>query len=77
MVVMSIKCEIRHQHALEALNLAKEMWMPEMFDDFCREWRSLENAGAQMAECQFVGGRLVAYPSEDFTLHMQKWGIYL
>jgi hypothetical protein len=43
---------------------------------FNQEWHDLEASGAVMQEFRLMGDRVVAYPSEDFTLHCAKWGIH-
>jgi hypothetical protein len=76
-VVETIKVELRHERALRALSDAMEEWTNGQRQAFADEWADLVEAGAEVADVQFVGGRVVAYPSEDFTMHLAKWGVHL
>lgn len=75
MAHLNITVENHTGNALAILNRIRREWPAEKADAFADEWYRLEDAGAQMVEVQFLDGRIVAHPSEDFTLHLEKWGV--
>ena len=42
---------------------------------FYAEWQRLVDAGAGLATARLVDGEVQFFPSEDFTMHCEKWGI--
>jgi len=54
--------------------MARE-WSEDKLEAFAMEWKALEAAGAEVAEVQVVGNRIIGHPSEDFTRHLEKWGV--
>jgi hypothetical protein len=42
---------------------------------FYGEWQRLADAGAGLATARLVDGEIQFFPSEDFTMHCEKWGI--
>ena len=42
---------------------------------FYEEWARLADAGAALATARLVGGEIQFFPSEEFTMHCEKWGI--
>jgi hypothetical protein len=77
MASVNLTYEIRISFAMTALANAADDWSTTNRARFKAEWDSLVLHGAETIDCQFIGGRLVAHPSEDFTLHLEKWGVYL
>lgn len=77
MAKVNITIECRFGNALSALSDASKSWPPEKLEAFSDEWDRLAFSGAEMMEHKSLGGRVVAYPSEDFTLHLEKWGVNL
>lgn len=75
MASLSVTIENHTGNALEILNRIQREWTPEKADAFADEWYRLEGAGAQMVEVRFMGGRIIAHPSEEFTRHLEKWGV--
>jgi hypothetical protein len=68
--------EDRTERLLGAMVATVKEWPQEKRDAFASEWRSLELAGAEIGEVQMFGSRFILHPSEDFTRHCAKWGIF-
>lgn len=61
---------------LDAVDSAVATWSEGDKDRFCEDWQALVAAGAEWCDVSFIGGRIVAWPSEDFTAHCAAWDIY-
>lgn len=75
-VGQTINVELHFKRLLDALGDVAETWTEETAEKFAAEWMVLEAAGAEIVESRMFGGRLVAYPSDDFTKHCAKYGIH-
>ena len=76
--VMEIKVKTYFGNAFDALKVAAERWPDEKRERFQREWYDLVDAGAELVEMRLVPGiGFQAYPSEDFTQYLAKWGVHL
>ncbi len=73
-VVFSVRAELRLDGFYRALDALSE-WPAETALRFHDEWGALVRAGAEFVEVKYVGGRIVAYPSEELSRHMAKWGL--
>ncbi len=67
--------EVRTGAAMAILERMGREWPEEKMRAFVDEWKALEVAGAQIAEVQIIGSRIIGHPSEDFTRHLEKWGV--
>ena len=74
MAKVSISFEIYIDRLIDAVK--RSNLSDEQKQRFACEWRALEDAGAEMIDCGYLGGRIVAHPSEDFTAFCAKWGIH-
>lgn len=74
-VMDGIKIECHTGPVMDVLERMAREWPHEKLRQFAMEWEALEAAGAEIAEVQVIGNRVVGYPSEDFTLHLEKWGV--
>lgn len=63
--------------AMAALADTAADWPASKRNEFNEEWKRLQSAGAELLDSQMIDGVLVAYPSPDFTAHLEKWGIHL
>lgn len=76
-VVAEIVVETYFDRLLFALREAVETWPEYKIAKFSDDWKRLESNGAEMIDMRRIGGRFVAHPSEDFTMHCQFYGVYL
>lgn len=72
--VLSVSAELRLDGFYRAMEITKG-WPAEKALRFHDEWDALVKAGAEFVEVKYVGGRIVAYPSEELSRHMAKWGL--
>jgi hypothetical protein len=72
--VFSVSAELRLDGFYRALEITKT-WPVDKRFRFHAEWQALVKAGAEFVEVKYVGGRIVAYPSEELSRHMAKWGL--
>ena len=64
-------------HIIPAVLAGSKRWPQSKRDKFMSDWVLLEASGANLTEVEFIGGRFLTYPSEDFVLHMRAWGLFL
>lgn len=76
MASVHIKLHLHYERLAQALADACNGWSENRKNRFVVEWRALEAAGAEMVDVRFVKGVVQAFPSEDFTMHCAKWGVY-
>ena len=74
MAKVELKIETRVCRIVSAIS--DKNWTHGEKQKFHDEWDSLIKHGAEMIDTQFIGSRLVAYPSSDFTMHCAKYGIH-
>jgi hypothetical protein len=77
MAPVNLSIEDCTTHIIPAVLAVSINWPQSKRDKFMAEWILLEALGANLTEVDFIGGRFVTYPSEDFVFHMQAWGVYL
>ena len=74
MAVLNIKIETRVNRIIDAIEA--KSWTEDSRRRFNDEWGRLTDCGAELVETQFIGGRIVAYPTHDFTSHCAKYGVH-
>ncbi len=74
MQVFAVSAELRLDSFYRAMDSIRT-WPAEKALRFHDEWDALVKAGAEFVEVKYVGGRIVAYPSEELSRHMAKWGL--
>lgn len=75
---VEIKIKTYFGNAFDALSAAAEWWPEEKRKVFLREWYDLVDAGAEWVDIRYVKGiGFQAYPSDDLTRHLAKWGVHL
>ena len=73
---MTIKVECYFDRMMAEWDVVCAEWPDEKADRFASEWQALCDAGAEWVEVVSLGGRLVAYPSEDIVRFCARWGIH-
>tara|TARA_R100001086_G_scaffold233668_2_gene155437 strand:+ start:261 stop:509 length:249 start_codon:yes stop_codon:yes gene_type:complete len=76
MATLEIKMLLRVDRLLSSVKRAADKWPQPRRDAFSRDWKALQDAGAEMCDVQMIDGVFVAYPAEDFTAHCAKYGVY-
>ncbi|MGY9038418.1 MAG: hypothetical protein ACKVLA_11425 [Rhodobacterales bacterium] len=72
-----IQINVDPKHQIEKLARGFERLTETEQVDFHKEWKTLENLGAQVADCGFCYGIVHAWLSYDMVRHATRFGIDL